>query len=341
MMDLTRSGPIFCFGEVLLRLNPPAGTPLADARQLSLHIGGAEANVAAALAQLGRHVQMLTVLPEGPLGDLALGELRRAGIGTASVLRREGRLGLYFLDPGAGVRPSRIRYDRAGSAFALHAEAFDWAELARGASWFHVSGITPAVGEAGAEAARAAVRAMRQAGVPVSFDANYRSALWAGREADAVASFRDMAEGSDLLFAGAHDIARALGPEAGGDMPQARRAAAEAAFDAFPNLRLIASTRREIAPGGAQRLGARLDARDGGLETPSAELGAVVDRIGSGDAFAGAVIDAVLRRQPLETCARLGLAAAALKHGIAGDRWIGSRDDLERFNPETELDVQR
>ena len=340
-MDLTRSGPILCFGEVLLRLNPPAGGLLADSRLLAAHVGGAEANVAAALVQLGRQARMLTVLPSNPLGDLAVGELRRTGMDTTHVLRREGRLGLYFLELGAGVRPPGITYDRAGSAFAAHANAFNWRALAAEASWFHVSGITQAVSDAGVEAARAAARAMRNAGLPVSFDANYRSSLWVGREAEAAASFREMAGSADVLFAGAHDIGRALGWAPDGDTPEARRAAAEAAFQAFPNLSVIASTRREILPGGAQRFGARIDARETFFETPTASLGNIVDRIGTGDAFAGAVIDSLFRKQPLGTCARLGLAAAALKHSIAGDRWIGSRDDLDRFNPDVELDVQR
>lgn len=340
-MDLTRAGPILCFGEVLLRLNPAFGVPLSDARGLSTHVGGAEANVAATLAQLGHNIEIATVLPSNPLGDLCLGELRRFGIGTEQVLRRDGRLGLYFLEPGAALRPSRIVYDRTGSAFALEADTFDWAALAGGIRWFHVSGITPAVSDAAAKAAKRATEAMREAGVPVSFDTNHRASLWAGREAEGAATIREMADRADLLFASAYDIGRALDLPLAGDTPEARRMAAEAALEAFPHLSIIASTRREIAPDGAQRLGARMDTREAGFETELAPLGAIVDRIGSGDAFAGAIIDGLLRRQAVDGCTRLGLAGAALKHGIAGDRWIGSRAELEGFEPGSGLDVQR
>lgn len=250
-------------------------------------------------------------------------------------------MGLCFVDHGAGVRPSRITYDRADSLFAADAGAFDWGALAEQASWFHLSGITLALSDAAASAACAAVDAMRERGVPVSFDGNYRPSLWLGREAEAGRLYRFMAEAADVLFGSAHDIGRALGRELSGDSNQGRREAAEAAFEGFPNISVIASTRREICPGGGQHLGARVDGRKEGFETELAALGPIMDRIGSGDAFAGAVIDCLLRREPIERCARMGLAAAALKHSVAGDRWIGSRDDLERFDPNAGSDLQR
>jgi 2-dehydro-3-deoxygluconokinase len=340
-MDLTRPGSIYCFGEVLLRLNPVLGTPLSASHLLSTHVGGAEANVAAALAQLGRATELVTLLPADALGDLAMTELRRAGVGTRHVLRKPGRLGLYFLDLGSGVRPSRIIYDRANSVFAGDPLAIDWMDLAPRAAWFHVSGITLAVSEASALAARKAVGSMREHGVPISFDVNYRSSLWHGREAEVGQMIRSMAEMADVLFGSAYDIGQALGQEVSGDMTDARREAAVTAFAAFPSLSVIASTIREISPAGSHRLSARVDSRESGVEAAPATLNAIIDRIGSGDAFAGAVIDSLLRGETIARCARLGLAAAALKHAVSGDRWIGSRDELEQFDPARGSDVRR
>ena len=341
MSSNQRVGPVLCFGEVLLRLNPPVGSRLSDTSSMFALVGGAEANFAAALAQLGRSVEIATVLPENALGDRCLRDLRGHGIGTAFVLRRPGRLGLYFLEHGAGARPSRIVYDRACSAFAEHALHFDWAALAATTACFHVSGITLAVSASAANAARAACVAMRHAGVPISFDANHRASLWSGREEEAVATLRDMIDRADVVFASPYDIGRALGRDLPGDSGEARRAAAEAAFEAFPQLSLIASTRRDMSSGGAQWLGARLDTRAEGFEADSVALGGIIDRIGSGDAFAGALIDSHLRGDPPQRSIRLSLAAAVLKHGVMGDQWVGNREELEAFNPGVHQDVQR
>jgi 2-dehydro-3-deoxygluconokinase len=335
---LDPNAPILCFGEVLLRLAPPLGTRLSEARSFSPHVAGAEANVAAALAQLGHAVQFVTVLPEGPLGDLCAGELRRAGVGTETVLRAPGRLGLYWLDPALLPRTARIVYDRANSVFCTDAAGFDWPTLARNARRLHLSGISLAVSAAAAEACRAAVRAMAEAGVPISFDANHRPSLWEGREQEAIRSTREMMEAANILFASPHDLSRLLAR----DIPHAthaeRRAAAEAAFEAFPHVRLVGWTMRDAA---RRTLAARVDSRDEGHETEPVPLGAVIDRIGSGDAFAAGVLDAARRDAAPEECARFGLAAAVLKHGIAGDRWIGTREELEGFDPAGGGEVRR
>ena len=329
-----RSGPILCFGEVLLRLAAPLGGRLANATQFSAHVGGAEANVAAALAQLGRRVEMVTVLPQTGLGDLCEGELRRFGVGTDRSVRADGRLGIYFLEPGA-AGAARVTYDRAFSAFAEYADSFDWAEVASTASWLHLSGINLALGEKAANAALAAAEAMRASGIPISFDVNHRASLWQGRSSEMLDHVRSLMEMAHLLFASPHDISRVL--QVGADDA---RAAADAAFDAFEDLQFIASTCRS-QDGDRQTLSARIDSRETWHETEAAPLRLVIDRIGSGDAFAGAVIDGIRSGLSLERCASQGLAAAVIKHSIAGDRWIGTRADLETFDPFGPGDVLR
>lgn len=175
-----RSGPVVCFGEVMARLAAPLGCRLANVSRFAVHVGGAEANVAAVLAQLGHSVEMVTVLPQSALGDLCEGELRRVGIGAGEIARGDGRLGLYFFEVGAGAGGGRVVYDRENSAFAKNADRIDWQRLASTARWFHLSGINLALGEQAANAALAAAQAMREAGVPISFDVNHRSSLWEG-----------------------------------------------------------------------------------------------------------------------------------------------------------------
>jgi 2-dehydro-3-deoxygluconokinase len=337
-MNLDRPGPVLCFGEVLLRLSAPAGTRIASCSNLCAHVGGAEANVAALLAQLGMEVEMITALPRSSLGDFCEAELRRVGVRPNNVLRGDGRLGLYFFEPASGG--GRIVYDREHSAFVRHADQIDWPALAAGARWLHLSGINLALGDTAASSALAAAEAMRSAGVPISFDVNHRSSLWEARSEADFERVRQLTGIADVLFASPGDISRVLGIDLQSETREDRRAAAEAAFEAFEHVRFIATTTR-LAEAGRSTLSARVDSRELGYETAAAALGTIIDRIGSGDAFAGAVIDAILRRAPLEEIAQRGLAAAVLKHGISGDRWIGTRAELESFDPFAAADVQR
>ena len=329
-MDDKAAGSILCFGEVLLRLSAPVGRRLANSSSLDVHVGGSEANVAAVLAQLGHDVEVLTVLPPSGLGDLCVGELRRVGVGTAKVRRSEGRMGVYFLEaaPGAGS----VQYDREQSAFAGDADQFDWAALASEARWFHLSGINLALGGKPADAARAAAEAMAAAGVAVSFDVNHRASLWEGRSDEGIVP---LIAAATTLFASPQDISRILQSEFADGA-----SAAHAALERFERLEVVAWTRRSN-DAGHQSLSAHVVTRSEWHETEPASLGQVIDRIGSGDAFAGAIIDGLLRGKGAAECAKHGLAAADMKHAIAGDRWIGTRAELETFDPFGESDVRR
>ncbi|HEY0596160.1 PfkB family carbohydrate kinase, partial [Sphingopyxis sp.] len=162
---------IACFGEVVMRVSVPHGEQPLQSARFDAHVGGAEANVAVALAALGRHTAMISAVPEGPIGDGVLGELRRFGVDVATVLRPAGRMGLYYYLPGGPMRPAEVVYDRAGSAFAEAAPRdWDWDHLLDGAGWLHLSGVTPALGPKSAEAALEAATRARSAGIGVSFD---------------------------------------------------------------------------------------------------------------------------------------------------------------------------
>lgn len=335
------SGVVACFGEMLLRLSPPAGTPLARAVALAAHFGGAEANVAVALASLGTPSRMVTALPDNTLGRAAKSWLDAATVDTRFVRSERGRLGLYFLEPAAGPRAGHVTYDRADSAFSLApTDLFEFDEALRDAQLLHLSGVTPALGPGGVELARAAVAAARNAGVPISFDANYRANLWQSWNSDPRAILRELIGEATILFGSHRDVSLLLGREFPGAAPAQRRQAAEAAFAAFPQLQLQASTARQVVDAGCHRLSARVDTRDDHWQTDELTVAAIVDRIGSGDAFAAGVLHRHLAGAPLRSVAESGLALAALKHGVHGDAIRATETELAEFQSDG-ADIRR
>lgn len=326
--------PVVCFGEMLLRLSPPAGTPLARTDALGLAVGGAEANVAIALAGLGRAARMLTVLPDNPLGRRALAALGEAGVDTQFVTQAPGRLGIYFFEPPSGPIGGRVTYDRAGSAFAQSVpEDLNFAAALGGAAMLHLSGITPALGPAGCALALAAVKSAREAGVPVCLDGNYRANLWDAWDGDPRAILTQLVSEATILIGNHRDISLLLGKTFSGDGPDRRREAAEAAFEAFENLQVIASTARHVDTSTAQRLAARVDLRESHWQTDEVRIDPVVDRIGTGDAFAAGVLFRWLEGGSAQEMAKTGLALAAMKHGIVGDSISVPFGELDSFNP--------
>ena len=335
------AGKILCFGELLLRLTAPGRELLLQSGRLDMHVGGAEANVAVALARLGHATAMASRVPDNALGDAATGALRRHGVDTSGVATGAGRMGLYFLSPGAGLRPSDIVYDREGSAFALAGpDDFDWDALLAGADLLHLSGITPALGPRSAAAAQAAAAAARAKGVPVSFDGNYRAQLWSRWDSDPAAILNALVGQADILFGNHRDISLLLGRDFGGEGPERRREAAEAAFAAFPQLRLIASTARHVEDADTHRIAARIDGRDGAAQSDEMVVAGIVDRIGAGDAFAAGVLHGMLGGRDLDWTVQAGLALTCLKHSLPGDASLFGARDIEAFLA-GERDVRR
>ena len=338
------SGKVVCFGELLLRLGAPDRELLLQSPRFDVHVGGAEANVAISLARFGHAVAMASVLPANPLGDHVLGELRRHGIDTRSVQRGDGRMGLYFLATGAGVRPSEVLYDRAGSAFArAPGDAFDWNTVLADADMLHLSGVTPALGQRSADAALRAAHAARARGCTVVFDGNYRSKLWDAWDGDAPAILRELIAFADIAFADHRDIAIVLRRSFDGDTPLDRfTAAARAAFDAFPALQRLVSTHREQHSVDHHNLGAMLATRAGAVHVVAPQaLHAIVDRIGGGDAFAAGMLHGLRSGMDDAASLRFGLGAACLKHTVPGDFNRVSVADVEAFLSDARFDVRR
>jgi 2-dehydro-3-deoxygluconokinase len=332
---------IVCFGELLLRLSAPSHELLLQSDVLKAHFGGAEANVAVGLACLGHETAMVSRAPAHRLGDAAIEYLRRHGVDTAGVARGGDRLGLYFLAPGAGLRASEIVYDRTGSSLAtIEAGFFDWPKLLEGADRLHLSGITPALGPGPAALALEAAQAARAAGVLISFDGNYRARLWEAWDSKPREVLTRLVDHADILFGNHRDVALLLGGPFSGDGEDRRREAAEAAFDVFPNLRLIASTARHAEAADVNRLAARIDSRERGFQTEDVMISGIVDRIGAGDAFAVGVLHALHSGGGEAETARTGLALAALKHSLPGDASLFNQRDIDAFRAES-LDVRR
>ncbi len=329
---MAADGRVVCFGELMLRLTAMHSGMLLQERRLDCTFGGAEANVAVSLARLGWPSALATALPSNPIGVTAQDELRRYGVDTDQVHLVDGRMGLYFLTPGAVLRPSEVLYDRAGSCFAeADPGLIDWDTALKGAGRLHLSGVTPAIGRKAADAALRAVQAASRLGVPVSFDGNYRGKLWALWDGDGPAILNALFAEADVAFADDRDMALVLKRDfTTSDPRERRRRAAHAAFEAYPKLQMITSTFRELSGVGVQALAA-VSSRRGGGETLAGplNLSGVVDRIGGGDAYAAGFLYGLHTGCDDQRTLDLALAAAAFKHSVPGDFNMATPADLD------------
>lgn len=329
------------FGELLIRLSAPGHELMLQSPRLDLHVGGAEANVAIGLANLGHACRMVSAVPDNALGRGARNAIRAQGVGCAEVQYAPGRMGLYFLAQGAGLRSSEIIYDRAASAFSLmRPSAFPWDQILKDARLLHLSGITPALGPNSAALALEAMQAARAAGVPIIFDGNYRAMLWDAWDSDPKAILSSLIGQADILFGNHRDLSLVLTRDFSGDGEARRREAAQAGFDSFPNLKLIASMARQSLSADHHRIAARVDLRNSWHQTNEVDVVNIVDRIGTGDAFAAGVLHAWLRGEDAESMAQTGLALTALKHSVPGDASLMQQADINAFNAGA-LDVRR
>lgn len=331
---------ILCFGEVLLRLSPPGKQLLLQSPRFDAHIGGAEANVAVSLHKLGHRTRVVSTLPDSTLGRACADELRRHGVETDAIAFHDGRMGMYFLTHGAGHRPAEVLYDRSNSAFAVAPPStYDWASLLKDARWLHVSGITPAVSSATAEAASQAMQAARKAGVQISFDCNFRARLWGPRAPEAPQLLARLCEHADVIFGNERDIAFMLGFKATSN--DARREAADLAFKTFKQLRYIVCTERARSSVDVQQLTGLMFDSKSTYTSRSYALHGIVDRIGGGDAFAAGVLHGLLTDMTPQGAIEFGAAAGCLKHSIPGDFNLLGVADVELLLSEKGGDVRR
>ena len=320
-----RTPHVVALGELLLRLKAPGYERFLQSGHLEAAFGGAEANVAAALASDGVQVSVVTALPTNALGDAAIGELRRFGINTGHILQREGRLGTYYLESGAGQRPGRVIYDRADSVIAkIDATAFNWRDIFASATWLHVSGITPALSESGAQLTLDAVTTARELGLTVSCDYNYRGNLWKyGKQPPEV--MRAIVSQVHIGISGRGDCQTMLGitpasPEPEGVLDTAwyERLANEV-LSQFPNLDMQVITLREGISASSYNWSACLKSRSEFLVSQRYDVAEVVDRVGAGDAFSAGLLYGLLNDRGARYALEFATAASCLKHTIPGD----------------------
>lgn len=312
---------IVTFGEAMIRLSPPHFLRLEQAHSLDIQVGGAELNTAVALAQLGRNSAWVSCLTDNPLGRLIRNRAREAGVDTRHIVwTNDHRVGLYFVEFGAAPRASSVVYDRRDSAISqVQPGMFAWADIFRGARWFHVTGITPALSPQAAVVTHEAVEAAREAGLRVSIDLNYRQKLWTPTEAGRC--LRPLLSMCDVLITTEEDAEKVLGLTASDHEALARKLVSEFPID------VAAITVRDNPLVWRNRWTALACRGDQVHHARSYEV-EIVDRLGAGDSFAAGLIDGLLEGD-LPRGLEMGVALSALKHSIPGDfAWV-SRSEVE------------
>ena len=316
---------IVTFGELMLRLAPPGVERFLQTPQFVATFGGAEANVAVALASFGLPASFVTVLPSNAIADAAVSELRRFGVDTSQIVRAAGRLGVYYLEAGANQRPSRIVYDRDHSAIALAKPGdITWTGVFEGASWLHISGITPALSSSAADLALECVRRAHDAGLTVSCDLNYRKNLWKWGKTPRE-MMPEFVKLTDVLIANEEDIQVTLGLEVEVDVQSGQldrgqyEKLAGRVLSAYPNLRAIAITLRESVSASHNGWSGCLHDGQHFLTSRRYEITHIVDRVGAGDCFAAGLIYGMLGGLASQETLEFAVAASCLKHSIPGD----------------------
>jgi len=328
---------VVTFGEIMLRLSTQGFQRFAQARCFDAIYGGAEANVAVVLSNLGVPVDFVTALPPNDLGQVCINYIRQFGVGTGKIIMRGERLGIYFAETGASQRGNKVIYDRANSAFAtIEPGAIDWGRIFSDACWFHWTGITPAVSESAAKACLDGVKKAEEMGLSVSCDLNYRAKLWRwGKTAQEVMS--ELVEHSDIVICNEEDAEKVFGIRApGADVTkgvveaESYRYVAEQMMKKFPKLRIVAITLRGSISASHNRWeGVLYDGKDF-YRSPSYDITHIVDRVGAGDSFAGGLIYGLLTYgSDLQKALNFAAAISCLKHTIPGDSCIVSRDEVE------------
>jgi 2-dehydro-3-deoxygluconokinase len=309
-------------GELLLRLSPPNNEKIRSANEFKVTYGGAEANVAASLANLGIDSSYFTVVPDSSIGKAAIRYLRSNDVHCSPCIYGKGRMGIYFLEEGFGVRSSKVTYDRADSAFAKYDfSTIDFKEKLAGFTWLHLSGITPALSQNCRDLIMYALKAAKELGMTVSFDCNFRSALWGWQEArDCITEYLPYV---DILF-GIEPI-NLPGPD-GKDLKDGLSMTPtydeqDAIFRELSDryhFKAIARHVRYVHSGSENSLKAYMWFDGKTYESKTFRF-SILDRVGGGDAFASGIIYAIMRGMKPEDIVNFGVASSVIKHTMHGD----------------------
>ncbi|NLL96548.1 MAG: sugar kinase [Clostridiaceae bacterium] len=328
---------VVTFGEIMLRLKPPAFERFFQSPVFEATFGGGEANVAVSLANFNMPVSYVTVLPDNDIGDACISELRRFGVDTSMIKRGPGRMGIYFLEAGANQRPSKVVYDREYSSVALARPGdIDWRDVFSGAGWFHITGITPAISRSAAELSMEAVKVAKEMGLTVSCDFNYRKNLWKYGKT-AVEVMGELVRYVDVGIANEEDCQKSLGIHADVQVEKGRldtgvyEALARKVLDRYPQMKVMAITLRESRSADQNGWSACICDRDNFYLSRKYEITDIVDRVGSGDSFAAGLIYGMNNYEKLENALNFAVAASCLKHSISGDFNRVSISEVEKL----------
>ena len=326
---------VVTFGEIMMRLNPEGYLRFLQAESFVSTFAGAEANVAVSLANYGVDAAFVTKLPEHDIGQCAINSLRKFGVDTSFIARGGDRVGIYFCEKGASQRPSMVIYDRANSAIAMASPTdFDWEKILSGADWFHFTGITPALSDGLADITLEALKSAKEKGITVSCDLNYRNKLWSKEKANKVMS--SLCRYVDFCIANEEDAKDVFGIEADntdintgkldrdGYVSVAKKLTEKFGFKG------VAITLRESISANDNNWSAMLYT-DGNAVFSSKYAMHIVDRVGGGDSFGGALIYSLLSGYDSQKAIDFAVAASCLKHSIEGDYNMVSVNEVDNL----------
>lgn len=324
---------IITLGEIMLRLSPVGNDRFIQTENFRIIPGGGEANVAISCANYGHEAYLVTKLPAHEIGQIAVNALRRYGVNTQHIVRGGDRIGLYYAETGASMRPSKVIYDRAHSAIAeANPEDFDFDAIMQGADWFHWSGITPAISDKAAQLTLLACQAAKRQGVTVSVDLNFRKKLWTSQKA--ISIMRPLMEYVDVCIGNEEDAELCLGfkPDADVEGGETNATGYQGIFKQMKEMfgfKYVVSTLRESFS--ATHNGWKALIYDGQefYESKRYDIDPIIDRVGGGDSFSGGLIHGLLTKKSQGEALEFAVAASALKHTINGDFNLVSEAEVE------------
>ena len=328
---------VLTFGEIMLRLKAPGHERFFQSPMLEATFGGGEANVAVSLANYGMDAEFLTVLPQNDIANACIRKLRYFGVDTKKIVRGDGRMGIYYLEAGANQLPSKVVYDRAYSSIALAKPGdIDWNKAFDGVSWFHITGITPAISESAMELSLESVKAAKKRGITVSCDLNYRKNLWKyGKQASEV--MRELAKYVNVAIANEEDVQKSLeitvdvNIESGELDREKYCALGDKVLEAYPNMQYIAITLRESHSADWNGWAACLNDGKDFYVSKKYEIRDIIDRVGGGDSFAGGLIYGLNHYEDKQSALEFAVAASCLKHSVIGDFNRVGVSDVEKL----------
>lgn len=324
---------IVTMGEIMLRLSPEGNKRFVQVDQFDVIYGGGEANVAVSCANYGHDAYFVSKLPKHEIGQAAVNALRRYGVNTDYVARGGNRVGIYYAETGASMRPSKVIYDRAGSSIAeADPSDFDFDKIMEGADWFHWSGITPAISDKAAELTRLACEAAKRHNVTVSVDLNFRKKLWTSEKA--ISIMKPLMKYVDVCIGNEEDAELCLGfkPDANVEAGETGAAGYHKIFEQMAkefDFKYVISTLRESFSATHNGWKALIYNGKEFYESKRYDVNPIIDRIGGGDSFSGGIIHGLLTKKNQGEALEFAVAASALKHTINGDFNLVSADEVE------------